>query len=353
MKTLKHLSCLSLAAILFLLHGCKEKQDPPTVEFSTQGGGCQAPCPITFSNETKGADDYDWDFGDGQHATDENPAHTYNEGGTFVVTLTASNEDHSGSKAHEVFIQLSAQASVTASFTMTNNNCIGPCTVNFTSTSTNATTYDWDFGDGSTHSTEANPTHYYSANGNYTVTLTASNSIDSDQAQNTASIVTDPCAGINCLHGGVCVTGYCDCPTGWTGYNCGDEDYPTAVKVTKIVLTSYIDTDVSGNPWDASDGPDLYININEGTGAINYQLTEVETNNTSGTATFTSGFPYTISDPYTDWAVSLWDYDATGGDDLMGGYYFTPDNETGFPTTITLYGGSGTINMKLYVTWVF
>lgn len=38
-----------------------------------------------------------------------------------------------------------------------------------------ATTYLWDFGDGST-STDFAPSHTYSSNGNYTVTLTATNS---------------------------------------------------------------------------------------------------------------------------------------------------------------------------------
>jgi PKD repeat protein len=45
----------------------------------------------------------------------------------------------------------------------------------FTNTSSNATTYSWDFGDGNT-STDPNPLHIYAADGNYTVTLTATNS---------------------------------------------------------------------------------------------------------------------------------------------------------------------------------
>lgn len=34
---------------------------------------------------------YNWDFGDGQTSTEENPTHTYEEGGTYTVVLTASN----------------------------------------------------------------------------------------------------------------------------------------------------------------------------------------------------------------------------------------------------------------------
>jgi len=44
--------------------------------------------------------------------------------------------------------------------------------VTFTNYSQNATSYDWNFGDGKT-STEANPVHLYDGPGNYTVVLTA------------------------------------------------------------------------------------------------------------------------------------------------------------------------------------
>jgi PGF-pre-PGF domain-containing protein len=49
-----------------------------------------------------------------------------------------------------------------------------PLTVQFTDLSQNATSISWDFGDGAS-SADQNTTHTYSAAGNYTVTLTASN----------------------------------------------------------------------------------------------------------------------------------------------------------------------------------
>ena len=51
--------------------------------------------------------------------------------------------------------------------------------ITFTNTSQNATSYSWDFGDGSFDNT-LNPTHTYSANGSYTVVLTAINSCGPD-----------------------------------------------------------------------------------------------------------------------------------------------------------------------------
>jgi len=55
----------------------------------------------------------------------------------------------------------------TAAFTSSQNGL----TVNFTNTSVLADSYLWDFGDGSTKSTEKNPSHTYAAAGKYTVTL--------------------------------------------------------------------------------------------------------------------------------------------------------------------------------------
>ncbi len=45
-----------------------------------------------------------------------------------------------------------------------------PATINFLNTSTNATSYSWDFGDGTT-STSSNPTHVYTAAGTFPLKL--------------------------------------------------------------------------------------------------------------------------------------------------------------------------------------
>lgn len=66
-----------------------------------------------------------------------------------------------------------------AQFSGTPVRGIFPLTVTFTDQSTDATSWAWDFGDGGS-SVLQNPTHEYAAVGQYTVTLTATNSAGSD-----------------------------------------------------------------------------------------------------------------------------------------------------------------------------
>jgi cyclophilin family peptidyl-prolyl cis-trans isomerase len=59
------------------------------------------------------------------------------------------------------------------SFTVPQQKTTPLTTVKFTNTSVKAEKYEWDFGDGSPVSTEANPSHRYKHSGNYKVSLKA------------------------------------------------------------------------------------------------------------------------------------------------------------------------------------
>ncbi len=71
-----------------------------------------------------------------------------------------------------------------AHFTNTTNGM----NVSFINGSTNASTYNWVFGDNSTNSTQINPNHTYSVTGTYTVILTATNQCGSDDFQDTIQV---------------------------------------------------------------------------------------------------------------------------------------------------------------------
>lgn len=75
-----------------------------------------------------------------------------------------------------------------------------PFTVQFMNTSTNATTYEWNFGDGPGTNTQFSPTHTYTQVGTYTVRLIAMNNSSMCRARDTAFItitVTTDTLGAN------------------------------------------------------------------------------------------------------------------------------------------------------------
>ena len=54
-----------------------------------------APCTVTFTNKSINANAYQWDFGNGQSSSDENPSVSFQEPGIYKITLTVSgpNDD--------------------------------------------------------------------------------------------------------------------------------------------------------------------------------------------------------------------------------------------------------------------
>lgn len=131
--------------------------------------------PVQFTDTSNFADTWLWNFGDGTSSTQQNPLHTYNLNGTYTVTLTVSY----GNCPPETITQpnyISISSPVSFAFGVDDtSSCSSPFTVNFNSNASGASGYLWNFGDGNT-STLANPTHTYTTNGVFTVTLGVVNS---------------------------------------------------------------------------------------------------------------------------------------------------------------------------------
>jgi PKD repeat protein len=80
--------------------------------------------------------------------------------------------------------------SLEASFTCAPTTPTAGQTVVFTDTSTgNPTSWQWNFGDGSS-STEQNPSHVYASTGSNTVTLTVGNASDTNSVSRTVTVVS-------------------------------------------------------------------------------------------------------------------------------------------------------------------
>lgn len=126
--------------------------------------------------EFEGAQNVQWNFGDGTTSTESTPTHTWNNntGELMTATITLTAETSMGCVGtSETEVHIKPQP--IADFSVNYDAGCNPLVSQFNNESALADSYDWDFGDGSTdHST--NPTHAFEATNEttvYDVTLTA------------------------------------------------------------------------------------------------------------------------------------------------------------------------------------
>ena len=131
-----------------------------------------------------------WDFGDGTTSTQANPAHTYATDGNYSVSLTVTDQfGCSNTTVKNQYIRLTHP---TADFSFSNSLLCEGTATQFTDTSIPdhpLTSWLWDFGDG-TSSTDQNPSHIYSTQGVYTVSLTVTNSLNCSDTHTITAAIT-------------------------------------------------------------------------------------------------------------------------------------------------------------------
>lgn len=145
---------------------------PPTVSFSADTlSGCNT-FTSNFTADTTGNSGatYSWDLGESASGSGIEPSHLYTVPGCHTVVLTASfGQGCSTTDSSSCMINVFPQPKASYIVSPTEIDMIAP-TAYFTSTSTNSTSWLWNFGD-TTNSTSQNPEHTYSDVGIYPVTL--------------------------------------------------------------------------------------------------------------------------------------------------------------------------------------
>ena len=152
---------------------------------------------VTFTNQSESYDILSWNFGDGSTSTNQNPTHTYEEEGTYDVTLTVSNICDTMTMTQTIVLSSLPTANYTANKT---SGCL-PLSVEFTNaSSTNADTWEWTFEGGSpASSTEEHPVVTYSEAGTFDVVLIVSNESGTDTMEELSLITVGdiPTAAFN------------------------------------------------------------------------------------------------------------------------------------------------------------
>lgn len=176
--------------------------------------GC-VPLEVSFDANGFQTDEYEWNFGNGLTSTSPNPTVTFTQPGVYNVTLYGRNTSCPGlDLIDSSFITITViDDSVFAGF---NYVVTGDCDsniVSFTSTSVNANTFFWDFGDGNT-STLENPQHSYLAPGTFEVMFIARN----DSACNVADTLLQTVAVIVGFKNNILLTQDTICEGGFVGF---------------------------------------------------------------------------------------------------------------------------------------
>lgn len=147
--------------------GNQEEVQAPVADFEYAADGLT----VSFTNKSQNATGYKWSFGDDETSKEANPTHEYGSAGEYTVVLTASNAK--GQDKKEVKITLAGKVKAYFSYTVPEGRAgVYGKKVSFDATSSaNAVSIAWNFGDGET-STEFAPVHEFPGFETYTVSAT-------------------------------------------------------------------------------------------------------------------------------------------------------------------------------------
>ncbi len=125
---------------------------------------------VVFTNQSRKANKYFWDFGDGSPIdTNKNPIHTYTTPGVYKVKLSSIDSFSCNIAAFDS-TYITVKEMPTADFEFSTEECSNEFT--FKNKSKDYDSSKWDFDDSSKINTEKNPKHRFYKDGIYKVLLT-------------------------------------------------------------------------------------------------------------------------------------------------------------------------------------
>ena len=186
--------------IITTLHGCTDTLthngyiktgEKPIADFDADTTYACAERLIAFTNLSQHADSASWFFGDDGVSRDWEPTYTYTDSGYMDVILIALDRGCPDTVVKDSFLYIDppiAQFQPSPAF-----GCELPYTVDFEDFSIGAHRYEWDFGDGSPDSTSSlsNPSHTYTEEGTFIVTLTVYNDSTACQYTTTGVVIIE------------------------------------------------------------------------------------------------------------------------------------------------------------------
>ncbi|MBX7183361.1 MAG: PKD domain-containing protein, partial [Bacteroidia bacterium] len=141
----------------------------PQVQFSaTTDSSCFSPVQVNFNNQTTGASQYIWTYGNADSSNGFAGQVLYDSAGNYPVQLVAITNLGCRDSIAAIY---SVYPTPIADFSVVDPIGCEPFLANFNNTSQNAITYSWGFGDGQ-NSSEQEPFHVFETAGLYSISLT-------------------------------------------------------------------------------------------------------------------------------------------------------------------------------------
>ena len=148
----------------------------PSIDFNVDVDTICDKLEVKMTNESLNANQFFWDFGNGQFSNLAEPIVVYDSLGVYTITLIARDTLCDISDTSSIVIIHDQGEKPRARFTPVYAGCDKNFRVELMNESSDANSYLWDFGDGVTSATQ-NPTHDYGDTGTYTITLVAIDNI--------------------------------------------------------------------------------------------------------------------------------------------------------------------------------
>ena len=170
-----------LLFVCFFLFACFSFGQTPTANFTATPHVVCVGVPVNFTNTStpNGSSaivSSAWDCGDGALSNQTSPSHAFSTAGTFTITLVITNSNGTvDAEIKTAFITVNPLPTV--AFSVNGLGCTVPLTLSFTNSSSSGSNFSnaWNFGN-SQNSTAANPPNVtYNSAGNYTISLTVTN----------------------------------------------------------------------------------------------------------------------------------------------------------------------------------
>lgn len=163
--------------------------DCPKIIYTVSAKSILAGESIHYEDNTPEANEWKWDFGDGNFSDAQNGDFTYKNPGDYIIQLTINGKCTEKISIHVGELVISSDTTQKAVTITGPSSCKVGEAVKFSNATDGATKWEWQFGEsGNTDSYDQNPTYTYAKPGSYTIVLR----VDASKAEGRFKITVAP-----------------------------------------------------------------------------------------------------------------------------------------------------------------